>query len=314
MRPWHHVHISNHSSFSGSPPKSIVEYLAVHLTQIANPLHSEHRQRKETYQRDLEQEIVNLREMITTATTQSALFKHENMVIRDTLSKSQIPVTLSDLGPIPTPSTLATLSTAPTPAIILPDLQQRWTKSGQSLVSDESPWLTNSIPPLSTSSSSLVSIGYDDVINASCLRISSPNFLFPSTEEDQSIFSIDPSTTTDAYTHLTSQIGPEDPTRIRSVVGSEEEDLEITAINFILALESPCRAHFHGRPIKPDGTTGHELMASTLLYASAPQSVFDHPDFKDPVSWYLLSPLPLNLSSSSPLSTPPRHPHPHIPS
>ena len=47
------------------------------------------------------------------------------------------------------------------------------------------------------------------------------------------------------------------------------------------SLEHPCRTHFHAPPpvFDPHGdATGHELMASTYLYAHAPSSVFKHLD------------------------------------
>ena len=61
--------------------------------------HSEHRQRKENHIKHLEQEVIELREKIAQAETQSVLFKHENIAIKTTLQNSRIPL------PAPLPAT-----------------------------------------------------------------------------------------------------------------------------------------------------------------------------------------------------------------
>ncbi|PQE13920.1 alanine racemase protein [Rutstroemia sp. NJR-2017a BBW] len=156
----------------------------------------------------------------------------------------------------------------------------------------------------SISPSSYVSVQFDEAINDECLQISSGS----SSSDDNDIFAgaenveLDFSTmdlskplpplpgeafqqqlpvSTEPQPNYNSPLRPPPPPKSKSPA----PDLSLIAINFILALEHPCRTHFQHRPnppppFDPEGShTGHELMASTHVYVSAPASSFT---FSDP--------------------------------
>ncbi|PQE04201.1 alanine racemase protein [Rutstroemia sp. NJR-2017a BVV2] len=156
----------------------------------------------------------------------------------------------------------------------------------------------------SISPSSYVSVRFDEAINDECLQISSgssssdDNDIFAGAENVELDFStMDlskplPPLPGEAFQQLlpipnesqpnyNSPLRPTPPPKSKSPT----PDLSLIAINFILALEHPCRTHFQHRPnppppFDPEGShTGHELMASTHVYVSAPATSFN---FSDP--------------------------------
>jgi len=222
---------------------------------------SEHRQRKENYVKHLERDIINLREMIATATTQTVLFKHENEAMRTALSKSHIPISLS--------SAAAPLLQ---PVINLPDAQglsysgSEYQQGSAALgagglgLSPEHEQLWNMLSAPNDGSShsgSLVSIGFDEILDASCLQISTmstPAFDFGNadvTMAEADPFNLgtgsvgdgtafDPFNANPSPNHLEGDdVLPKELPAIsvnaERVVATTETDLETVAVNFILA-------------------------------------------------------------------------------
>jgi len=56
----------------------------------------EHRQRKQYYVRDLEQEITKLREMIAAVETEASAIEQDNTAIQNALSASNVPLPTID--------------------------------------------------------------------------------------------------------------------------------------------------------------------------------------------------------------------------
>jgi hypothetical protein len=134
--------------------------------------HREHRQRKENYVKHLEEDVINLREMIAQAETQSVLFKHENEAIKATLQSSSIPILT--IAPV-TRSVSEQNSepaTAPNPTEQYP--QNNFNISGSP---QNSQWQSDT-----SSNHSLVSIIFDELINASCLQITPPTNFAPDSD------------------------------------------------------------------------------------------------------------------------------------
>jgi len=139
----------------------------------------EHRQRKENYVKHLEQDVVNLREMIAQAETQSVLFKHENESIKTTLLSSHIPI--PTIAPVSkSVSEQNTDVTSSTPISQEQPSQSDFSISGSP---QNSQWQSNTSP-----SNSLVSMTFDDIIDASCLHITPPSNFVP----DNDIFMTSP--------------------------------------------------------------------------------------------------------------------------
>lgn len=260
----------------------------------------EHRQRKENYVKHLEQDVIDLREMIATATTQAVLFKHENEAIRATLSKSP--------SFVPAPSTSAVaqtpLSSPPAPSAPSQPPAQAPNSSYEPLEfssfnqdyslplappANNLEWPTEAITVSNYSpsnSSSLVSTCFDEFIDTSCLQI----MPILGVKQDVSMTGIDlPNTNPPAQDFNAGKHKEKEkelpPLPHDGKLAQPEIDLETIAVNFILALEHPCRTHFHAPSTNFDPTgspSGHELMASTLLYSSAPPHMFDSPSFQEP--------------------------------
>jgi hypothetical protein len=235
--------------------------------------------------------------MIATAETQSALLQHENLAIRNTLSKVNIPLPITSIATsskekspgesqlVPSPESFQFQQDTP-PGITDTTLRPKQTIQWQSR---------------SPSNETLVSTHFDELIDASCLQIGQPgtfNYENDITMNSPDIFNF-PNTTFTAPeptpTPATnfSRPSPAPPDQVAAI---RPADLTTIAINFILAyvllaiapykltddsLEHPCRTHFHAHSstFDPKGDpSGHELMASTLLYSHAPEPIFSNLD------------------------------------
>ncbi|RDL35024.1 uncharacterized protein BP5553_06955 [Venustampulla echinocandica] len=245
---------------------------------------TEHRQRKANHVKQLEQDIIDLRKMIITAETEASLVEQENEAIRKIVVQAKLPTSTSDAS---FPPMLPTIQNEQLDLQFQPNPHQDLTQSqfNNDLASQEA--------FLQDSNSSLVSIIFDELVGQECLHVSpstsqetlpqiinSPDiFNFPNNAfaakaltNPLSIVS-EPSNTNSLPTAVPQSLPA-------STIAQEEElDLATIAINFILALEHPCRTHFHHHspttPFDPTGDpSGHELMASTLMYSSAPEPVF----------------------------------------
>ncbi|KAF4638027.1 hypothetical protein G7Y89_g46 [Cudoniella acicularis] len=266
----------------GDDPASAALSAKQHRRAQVRKAQIEHRQRKANYVKSLEQDVIDLREMIAASEVEAAIHKQENEAIKRVMLNSNI---------VP-PAGQRARSIQLNPFVIDFELQNHISPNSENNTSppqQEFEW-SSGPPP-----NSIVSVGFDDFLDTSCLNVSPLNtynpapdiinspdiFNFPSNS-----FTVSPKAATsspgapNAYTTATS------PPAIKA-----EPDLETIAINFILALEHPCRKHFHHHPPDTfDGTTpesGHELMASTHLYASAPAPVFTN---LDSASWKAVSP------------------------
>ncbi|KAG0648567.1 hypothetical protein D0Z07_5398 [Hyphodiscus hymeniophilus] len=252
---------------------------------------SEHRQRKENLIKHLEEDVINLREMISTVESDTLGLKQENACLKSTLSKSNIPATtvpLPNLQPIQqrhSPSGVPTNFQSP---------QREIRNSNAEFDSlQQSNWPSNS-------SSSNVSVTFDEFIEKSVLQVS-PHGSFDNDVVSNapevlnlpaSTFSQHPRTAASSNDSLQKPL-PHLPGQSAPSASSSKPDISTAAINFILAkltdfmnrLEHPCRTHFDPHPHVFDPTgepTGHELMASTLLYSHAPEYKFQ--DY-DSMSW-----------------------------
>ncbi|KAH6684147.1 hypothetical protein B0J14DRAFT_646059 [Halenospora varia] len=236
----------------------------------------EHRQRKANYVKQLEQDVIDLREMIAAAEVEALAAKQENEAIRSAMLNFNIN---------PPPSSIKQLPTVQQDAFVF-DFQSQSQDTPSNFSSNLSPtqqWLSSD-----TSPNSHVSIGYDDFVGASCLQISPFNAYDPAPEiiSSPDIFGSFPNNPLAAspQTLPNSAQPTSTPTSPPQNTNQDQQhpDLETIAINFILALEHPCRTHFHHKPFDTfdpsSPETNHELMASTLLYSSAPESTFSDPN------------------------------------
>jgi hypothetical protein len=201
--------------------------------------------------------------MIATATTQAVLLKRDNEAIRTTLSNSRIPTLYSAAASLPQP------------AVNLPDAQEvSYSGSeyqqgsaglgtgglGLSPEHDQLLSMLSSPKDSSSHSGSLVSIGFDEVLDASCLQISTmftPPFDFGNS--DTTMAEADPfnlgtgsvgdGTAFDPFNTIPSpnlveggdivqKALPAIPANSEQVMYATEMDLETLAINFILAYVS----------------------------------------------------------------------------
>ncbi|CZR59110.1 uncharacterized protein PAC_09002 [Phialocephala subalpina] len=284
----------------------------------------EHRQRKENYVKHLEQDVINLREMIAQAETESVLFQHENEAIKSTLQKANV------LAP---PTSQFQTRAPPIPENPLPEGNFDFMDFATTLPTEpQQSDLSASISPpaqfynwptISSNSPEdmLISTSFDEWIDSTILQISpvhshsSGNI--PRREPDLDIYNF-PNNFTNPHVTNPPPLNPPphlNPPPISNINNLNQEalanlnldasldkplprlpdegkdstaqapaaqavtypDLSTLAVNFILALEYPCRTHFHPPPASfdPKGKpTGHTLMASTLLYTSAPPSIY----------------------------------------
>ncbi|QSZ37773.1 hypothetical protein DSL72_008872, partial [Monilinia vaccinii-corymbosi] len=310
----------NHSkpTQAGASPKSTDVTPSRHkpFGSGADPSTREHRRRKKNHVKYLEEDAIHLREMIATAENESSALVSENEAMKSSLSASGVK-----------PQTKTLLRTQPT--IFLPpqeyesfsslkisDSAQKKRRTIKSidyeaendklssyisdmLTRDNTP-RTNYFPngqdvrcDSGTSIGSHVSIQFDEFVNASCLHISDSS---RSSSRGPGVMDLSkplpPLPGHVSIPHNTSQI-PSSP------------DLSIIAINFILALEHPCRIHFHHTPdppppFDPNGNpSGHELMASTHIFAHAPAEAFNDPAPESSWSSSLMSLAQLHAMSQS---------------
>ncbi|RDW70328.1 hypothetical protein BP5796_08725 [Coleophoma crateriformis] len=201
----------------------------------------EHRQRKANHLKELEQEIVQLRNMITAVENDGGRLLKENRCMREILSGAAILMPAHISPPRMTPQT---------------ELHSFW-NCGQG--------------------DSLVHTSYDPILKADCLMISSSSSSEGSNVESRDV-SVPPSVPGLSGVPGTAEASDAGDSPAIPPVSLDQSDV---AVNFILALEAPCRTHFRHNPpteapFNPDiPETGHELMASALLYSAAPESAFD---------------------------------------
>ncbi|KAA8563704.1 hypothetical protein EYC84_011724 [Monilinia fructicola] len=258
---------------------------------------NQHRKRKQNYVKHFEEDAIRLREMISATEKESSALMKENRAIKATLSASGVSIVrpLSPKTPKPTiflpPEEYDSFS-----SLRVPDSTQRKRLTIRSIDSEtENDRLSSSISEMltqhkpsstdyfpngqemsdsSSTSGSHVHIHFDKCLDAPCLHISESSgnpFRGPGV--------IDLSK---PLPPLPGQASiPENTSQTPS------PDLSLIAINLILALEHPCRTHFHHASFHPtDNPSGHELMASTPLFAQAPPSAFHDPRPASKPSWY----------------------------
>jgi hypothetical protein len=198
--------------------------------------HREHRQRKENYVKHLEQDVINLREMIAREETQAVLFNHENEAIKSTLLSSSIPV--------PTiPPVTSSVSGQHFNIIIPTNLPEQHPQSDFKVSGSpqNSQWQSST-----SSSGSVVSMTFDEMIDASCLQITSPSNFIPDIEISMTspdIFNLPPNPyaepTPPPSFPLNPQLSkalPKLPDEATAPVSQAVlKDLSAIAINFILA-------------------------------------------------------------------------------
>lgn len=224
----------------------------------------EHRKRKENYVKDLEQDIARLRECISSAEKETAAFEKENSAMKSTLSTYNI---LSSDASYESPTNILELSP-------LSDFDLSAQLPPNLLVQHQG---ISSLP--SDSPGSVASVHFDTDINYTCLHLT-PNG-YDSTYDfnfDLANFQDAPITSSEGTTAVGQSAPPAPLTAqdVHSLPGMPPQpDTSDIAVNFILALEHPCREHIHN-----NNPGGHELMVSTLLYSHAP----DAPNI-DSCSW-----------------------------
>ncbi|ESZ93573.1 hypothetical protein SBOR_6056 [Sclerotinia borealis F-4128] len=267
----------------------------------------EHRQRKENYAKHLEEDAIRLREMIATTENETSALMKENGAMKSTLLASGVKnfsILRSQNHKLP--GNQPTIYLPPQDhdsfsSLTISESMQRkrvtiapidFETENDRLSSYISDMLTQDINPStnyfsngqdvilpynsSISTGSHASIQFDEFINASCLHLS-----------DSSSSSFRGSGTMDLSKPLPPLPGHVPTPQI--TVSTPTPDLSIIAINFILALEHPCRTHFHhvpnpAPPFDPTGNpSGHELMASTHIFSHAPLEAFD--DLTSESSW-----------------------------
>ncbi|KAJ8068442.1 hypothetical protein OCU04_003998 [Sclerotinia nivalis] len=265
----------------------------------------EHRQRKQNYAKHLEEDLIRLREMIAATENESSTLMKENGAIKSTLSASGVKY-LSNVRSQnqKLPGNKPTIFLPPREYDSLSDLtitdstQKRPTITPvnyetendrlSSYISDmltpqdNTPvtnYFSNSqdVPHSSTWTGSHISIQFDEFINASCLQLSEPSNSFY-----RGPGAVDLSK---PLPPLPGQVPAS-----QNTTRKPSPDLSIVAMNFILALEHPCRTHFHhipnpAPPFDPTGSpSGHELMASTHIFSQAPLEAFN--DSSPEPSWF----------------------------
>jgi hypothetical protein len=191
---------------------------------------SEHRQRKKNYVKHLEQDVIELRQKISTAETEATGVRDENAAIRSVLSGFDIP-----LPPIVQP-------TAQRPPIDtqLSDLEfnnfQSPTKSAMGYQSAED---TNWSP--SGSSSATVSVDFNDLIDAHCLVLSPTRAFIQDTPNPSNISSPPKNTLTTNRSEVARNLHERDGSQpaqnasYGSITPTTDPAIDFTAINFILA-------------------------------------------------------------------------------
>ncbi|TGO21180.1 hypothetical protein BPAE_0235g00090 [Botrytis paeoniae] len=265
----------------------------------------EHRQRNKNYVKHLEEDVIRLRGMIATTEDESSALMKENRAIESALSASGIKdlsSLKSRIGKLPGDQPinflppqeygpLRDLTTSDATQEIRPTIRTvDYESENDRLSSYISDMLTQDSNPLtsyfsdnhdvsysSASSGSHINIQFDEFLNASCLHISEL-----SDSSTQGYGAIDLSK---PLPPLPGQVSVP-----ANAVQKPSPDISLVAINFILALEHPCRTHFHHipdvpLPLDPAGDpSGHELMTSTHIFAQAPLEAFN--ESTSDVSWF----------------------------
>ncbi|KAF7886724.1 uncharacterized protein EAF02_003371 [Botrytis sinoallii] len=265
----------------------------------------EHRQRKQNYVKHLEEDVIRLRGMIATTEDESLALMKENRAIESTLSASGIKDVSSlksrirklpgdqpiNLLPPQEYEPLRGLATSDATQEIRPTIRtvdyesenDRLSSYINDMLTQDNDPLNNyfsdnhNVPHSSTSSGSHINIQFDEFLNASCLHLSE---------------SSDSSTKGYGAIDLSKPLPPlpGQASVPSNAVQKSSPDISVMAINFILALEHPCRTHFHhipdtALPFDPAGDpSGHELMASTHIFAQAPLEAFN--ESTSEVSWF----------------------------
>jgi hypothetical protein len=163
--------------------------------------------------------------MIAQAETQSVLFKHENEAIKTTLLSSHIPIPTR----VPVSKSVSEQNTDTTTSTIL---QERPPQSDFSISGSlpSSQWQSNT-----SSGDSLVSMIFDEIIDASCLKITPPTSFVPN---PYALAATDP-TLPASFPGLNPELSkalPKLPDEATAPVSAATlKDLSIIAINFILA-------------------------------------------------------------------------------
>ncbi|RDW89307.1 hypothetical protein BP6252_01339 [Coleophoma cylindrospora] len=204
----------------------------------------EHRQRKANRLKELEQEIVQLRSMITAVENDGGRLRKENRCMREILSGAEISMPAHISPPRMSPQTE-------------PHSFWNWDQGD-----------------------SLVHTSYDPILEVDCLMISSSSSSSSSqgSKVESRDVSAPPSVLGPSGLPGTAEASDTGASPAIPLVSLDQSDV---AVNFILALEAPCRTHFRHpspteAPFNPDiPETGHEMMASALLYSAAPASAFD---------------------------------------
>ena len=184
--------------------------------------------------------MINLREMIAQAETQSVLFKHENEAIKATLLSSSIPI--PTIAPVP-----RSLSERDLDNLISLNLEQHSQSNFSNSGSPQnSQWQSNN-----SSSGSLVSMTFDEMIDASCLQITPPSNFVPGNDifmTSPELFNLPPNpyapvassgtTPLSSFSGLNSELSkplPKLPDDVTAPVSQAVPNLSTIAINFILA-------------------------------------------------------------------------------
>ncbi|RAL60908.1 hypothetical protein DID88_010233 [Monilinia fructigena] len=257
----------------------------------------EHRKRKQNYVKHLEEDAIRLREMISETEIESSALMKENMAIESTLSASGVTIVRPLSQKLPKPTIFLPPAEYDSFNILrIPDSIQSKRLTIRSIDNETdndrissyiSEMLTQDktsstdyfpgardISNSSSTSGSHFGIHFDRYIDAPCLHIS-----MPSGNSVRGPRVIDLSKPLPPLPGQASV--PQNTSRTPS------PDLSLIAINLILALEHPCRTHFHHPPLNPTDTpSGHELMASTPMFAQAPPSAFQDPPPSSESSWY----------------------------
>ncbi len=176
----------------------------------------------------LEQDVIDLREMIAKAETQSVLFKHENIAIKTALQNQNIPLpATSDLQTqVPQPI----LSAQETDRGNLESLQQDSSPGDFSPSEQDMAWMMND---------SIVSTTFDPFLNDECLHISSVNS-FTQSSNDVPMPSPDIFNLT-SMNHIPSgEQQRQQPSSTSPQPVATDEDISQIAINFILAYVFLC--------------------------------------------------------------------------
>jgi hypothetical protein len=271
-----------------------------------------HRQQKKNYIKFLEQDVIRLREMISVVESETTTFQQENASIKSTLSKHGVQAP---------PSYVPATGVSPHRGAGLQESAPLQLDNGQQLQQSSSRAKSSGSP----SSTTTISIGYDDRIRKKRLRVS------PSSDSgSQGLRSAASTTGYNPVIELPdadSCFGyapPQFDNLNAPQTMPKQLDGSFDGINFILAyvcvlsnssplptdqiyrLEHPCRTHFHAPETEFDpkgASSNHELMASSLIYAQAPLPVFSNLENPTTALWQAPAPELVRLwemSSSMP--------------